>query len=61
MRQALVQEISKAKQALAEFVNAHPDELAFVQNTTTGINCILKSLKYQSGDKVRNRSKHNPF
>jgi len=34
-----------ARESLARFINAEPDEVAFVPNTSTGINIIIDALK----------------
>jgi len=52
VRQDLETELTKARETVARFVNAATDEIVFVQNTTTAINSILKSLTYVEGDKV---------
>jgi isopenicillin-N epimerase len=39
-----------SKRKLAEFVHADPDDMVFVQNSTTGVNQILTSFPYKSGD-----------
>jgi isopenicillin-N epimerase len=41
-----------AAQAVAEFVGAERDDLVFVDNTTTGINAILRSLDLRAGDEI---------
>nr|CAG8567967.1 15440_t:CDS:2 [Entrophospora candida] len=52
MRRDLEIELTKARETIANFVNADTDEVVFIQNTTTGINAILKSLTYVEGDKL---------
>ncbi len=37
---------------LAAFVGAAPDDLGFVENTTSGINAIIGSLAWNAGDEV---------
>ncbi|PKC74274.1 PLP-dependent transferase [Rhizophagus irregularis] len=51
-RRDLELELCKAREAVAKFINAETNEVVFVQNTTTGINSVLKSLKYEEGDKL---------
>ncbi|CAG8491600.1 12800_t:CDS:2 [Ambispora leptoticha] len=52
LRQDLALELDKARTQVAAFVNADINEIVFVQNTTTAINAVLKSLSYQEGDKL---------
>jgi len=52
IRRDLESELHKAREAVAKFINVETNEIVFVQNTTTGINAILKSLKYEKGDKL---------
>ncbi|XP_062619113.1 uncharacterized protein LOC134280688 [Saccostrea cucullata] len=42
----------RARDAAAKFVGADPENLVFVQNTTTGVNTVLKSLSWQPGDEI---------
>jgi isopenicillin-N epimerase len=44
--------LDSARQKLAAFVGASSDQLAFVPNATTGINTVLRSLRFQSGDEL---------
>ncbi|KAF9431655.1 hypothetical protein BGZ76_011865 [Entomortierella beljakovae] len=37
---------------LADFMNCETDELALVQNTTTGINAVMRSLEFAPGDRI---------
>jgi isopenicillin-N epimerase len=41
-----------AAQAVAEFVGARGDDLAFVDNATTGVNAVLRSFPFQPGDEI---------
>lgn len=38
------------KLAVSEFLGSSPDNLVFVHNTTTGVNDVLRSLKFNKGD-----------
>lgn len=44
--------LDASRSQLAKFVGADPDELAFVPNATTGVNAVLRSLKFESGDEL---------
>ena len=37
---------------LANFLNAAPDDIVFVENTTSGINAVLNSISFEAGDEV---------
>ncbi|HEX7669808.1 MAG TPA: aminotransferase class V-fold PLP-dependent enzyme [Polyangiaceae bacterium] len=42
--------LDQARSEVAAFVGARPEDLAFVQNTTTGVSAVLRSLHFQPGD-----------
>jgi isopenicillin-N epimerase len=44
--------LDKARTGLASFVGADAEELVFVPNATTGINCILRSLIFHPEDEL---------
>jgi len=41
-----------ARAALGTFLDADPDDLAFVSNATTGVNTVLQSLRFAPGDEL---------
>jgi selenocysteine lyase/cysteine desulfurase len=44
--------IHETRQAAANHIQAHPDEIALVPNTTTGINYVAEGLDWHGGDNV---------
>lgn len=44
--------LDEARQALAAFLGADPQNLVFVPNTTTGVNTVLRSLRFDPGDEL---------
>src|SRR5215207_3065564 len=42
--------LESTRQVLAQFVGAAPDDLVFVPNATSGVNTVLRSLRFQPGD-----------
>ncbi len=43
---------AEARARVAEFVGAKSDDVAFVANATTGVNCVLRSLVFSPGDEL---------
>src|SRR6266542_5742647 len=41
-----------SRDALAAFIGANPEDLAFVTNATTGVNAVLQSLHFDRGDEL---------
>jgi isopenicillin-N epimerase len=48
----LEQRLDVARRALAAFVRAAADDLAFVTNATGGVNAVLRSLAFSAGDEL---------
>jgi len=44
--------LDAARAAVGAFVGAEPDDLAFVTNATTGVNTVLRSLRFKPGDEL---------
>jgi len=48
----LEHELDAARETLAQFVGAERDNLVFVNNATSGVNTVLRSLSFQPGDEL---------
>ncbi len=48
----LEKHLDSARESLAQFVGANPDNLTFVPNATTGVNTVLRSLEFKPGDEL---------
>ncbi|HSP19697.1 MAG TPA: aminotransferase class V-fold PLP-dependent enzyme [Myxococcaceae bacterium] len=44
--------LDEARALLGTFLHAEPDDLAFVDNATAGVNTVLRSLVLQAGDEL---------
>ncbi len=41
-----------ARERVAAFVGARPEDLGFVRNATAGVNAVLRSLRFEPGDEL---------
>jgi len=41
-----------ARAEVAAFVGARPEDMGFVRNATTGVNAVLRSLRFEPGDQL---------
>lgn len=46
------EQLTVSKKLLAEYISCEPDDFFFLQNPTTAVNQVVKSLGLQSGDEV---------
>jgi isopenicillin-N epimerase len=44
--------LARARQALADFLDANAEAIGFVPNATHGVNTVLRSLDFQPGDQL---------
>jgi len=44
--------LNAARESLAAFLGAEPQDVVFVQNATAGVNAVLRSLLFQPGDEL---------
>ena len=42
----------QSREALGRFLSCSEDDLAFVSNATSGVNTILRSIKFEQGDEI---------
>ncbi|HKO33388.1 MAG TPA: aminotransferase class V-fold PLP-dependent enzyme [Candidatus Limnocylindria bacterium] len=52
MAEQLEPALDAARAAVGGFVGASPDDLAFVTNATTGVNTVLRSLRFEPDDEL---------
>ncbi len=44
--------LERSRAILADFIGARTRDVVFVTNSTTGVNAVARSLKFQSGDEI---------
>jgi isopenicillin-N epimerase len=44
--------LGAARESLAAFLGASPEDLVFVSNATSGVNAVLRSLRFEPGDEL---------
>jgi isopenicillin-N epimerase len=44
--------LADARASLGSFIGADPDDLAFVSNATAGVNAVVRSLAWKTGDEI---------
>jgi isopenicillin-N epimerase len=49
---SLPRRLDAAREALARFLGAQPEDLVFVANATSGVNAVLRSLEFEPGDEL---------
>lgn len=52
MRKKYMHQLNKCREIVAKAINAEPSDCVFVTNATTGINEVLRSLEWRSGDSI---------
>jgi len=52
MRKKYMHQLNKCRQIVANVINADTSDCVFVANATTGVNEILRSLQWNSGDAI---------
>ena len=43
---------NEARERVAAFVGARPEDMGFVRNATSGVNAVLRSLRFEPGDQL---------
>jgi selenocysteine lyase/cysteine desulfurase len=44
--------VDETKEILAKMINCHPDRIAFVDNTSNGLNLAAQSISWKKGDRI---------
>ena len=44
--------LAAARQALADLLSCDADDLALIENATSGVNTVLRSLRFEPGDEI---------
>jgi isopenicillin-N epimerase len=44
--------LTVSRKAVGEFLSCDPDDIALIENATTGVNTILRSLIFEEGDEI---------
>ena len=44
--------LDQSRQFLSDLIGADPAEVAFVSNVTAAVNCVLRGLRFRSGDEL---------
>jgi isopenicillin-N epimerase len=52
LHRELERHLDGARDTLARFIGADSEDIAFVPNTTTGVNTVLRSLDFAPGDEI---------
>jgi isopenicillin-N epimerase len=52
MGRSVLQRLDPVRAALGSFVGADADDLALVPNATTGVNTVLRSVRFEPGDEL---------
>jgi isopenicillin-N epimerase len=52
LAETLPTRLNNARDSLAAFLGADPSELVFVPNATSGVNAVLRSLRFKRGDEL---------
>ena len=50
--EGVLEPLQKARKALATMLACDPEDLALIENATTGVNTVMRSLTFESGDEI---------